>query len=112
MTPREKALQYLNELEVQELTSAHYTSLPTDALVNLVERVIVESSSSVDARFKLPSVGCNFEEVEHSFIVQALVAAKGNQTRAAKLLCMSRDQIRYRMRRFGIPNGFALPKAG
>lgn len=106
MTPREQALKYLNELQVQELTSAHYTSLPTDALVNLVERVIVEST------FKLPSVGCNFEEVEHSFIVQALVAARGNQTRAAKLLCMTRDQIRYRMRRFKIPHGFALPKAG
>lgn len=106
MNPRELALKYLNELEVHQVSSAHYSSIPTDALVNLVERVITESS------FKLPDVGCNFKEVEYSFICQALVAAKGNQTRAARLLCMTRDQIRYRMHRFQIPNGFGTPKAG
>jgi DNA-binding protein Fis len=32
---------------------------------------------------------------------QALVRAAGNQTKAGELLGMSRDQIRYRIQKFG-----------
>lgn len=50
--------------------------------------------------FALPSVGVNLEEVELSFVVQALRRCGGNQTRAALLLGMNRDQIRYRIEKF------------
>jgi hypothetical protein len=40
--------------------------------------------------------------VEESLIREALVTSCGNQTRAAKLLDISRDSLRYRMHKFGI----------
>jgi DNA-binding NtrC family response regulator len=39
------------------------------------------------------------EEVEMSLVRQALERSGGNQTRAAELLDISRDQLRYRMKK-------------
>jgi DNA-binding NtrC family response regulator len=52
--------------------------------------------------FELPAHGVNLEEVEKSLVVQALERAEGNQTRAAALLGVHRDQIRYRIEKFGL----------
>ncbi len=46
--------------------------------------------------------GLDFEDFEKSLIVRALKLSEGNQTGAARLLHMTRDQIRYRMEKFGI----------
>ncbi|HEX5069261.1 MAG TPA: sigma-54 dependent transcriptional regulator [Vicinamibacterales bacterium] len=54
--------------------------------------------------FDLPAEGVNLEEVERSLVVQALERAGGNQTRAASLLGLHRDQIRYRIEKFGLKN--------
>ncbi len=48
----------------------------------------------------LPPDGLDFEEVEKSLVTQAMRLAGGNQTRAARLLRMTRDQIRYRIEKF------------
>jgi DNA-binding protein Fis len=40
--------------------------------------------------------------LERDLVVQALERAGGNQTRAATLLGMNRDQIRYRIEKFGL----------
>jgi DNA-binding NtrC family response regulator len=53
------------------------------------------------SRYALASGGISLEEVEKDFVRQALEAAAGNQTRAAHLLGISRDQLRYRMQKFG-----------
>jgi DNA-binding NtrC family response regulator len=50
----------------------------------------------------LPARGVDFEELERDLVVQALALASGNQTRAGALLRMNRDQIRYRMDKFGL----------
>ncbi len=50
----------------------------------------------------LPAEGVNLEELERSLVVQALERAGGNQTRAAALLGLNRDQIRYRVEKFGL----------
>jgi two-component system NtrC family response regulator len=50
----------------------------------------------------LPNEGVSMEEVERSLIIRALEASHGNQSRAAKFLKMSRDTLRYRMKKFGI----------
>ena len=60
--------------------------------------------SSGHGRFDLPAEGVNLEEVERSLVVQALERANGNQTRAAALLGLHRDQIRYRIEKFGLKN--------
>ncbi len=50
--------------------------------------------------FVLPEQGCRLEEVEKSLVLQALDRAGGNQTRAAALLGVHRDQIRYRLGKY------------
>jgi DNA-binding NtrC family response regulator len=54
------------------------------------------------AGFMLPAEGVNLEEVEKSLVIQALERAGGNQTRAAAMLGLHRDQIRYRVEKFGL----------
>jgi DNA-binding NtrC family response regulator len=54
------------------------------------------------ATFRLPPQGLNFEAMEQSLVEQALDRAGGNQTRAGALLGMNRDQIRYRIEKFGL----------
>jgi DNA-binding NtrC family response regulator len=44
----------------------------------------------------------SLDEVERQFILDALKRSGGNQVRAAKLLGISRDTLRYRMKKFGI----------
>ena len=44
--------------------------------------------------------------------MEALARTGGNQTRAAELLNMSRDQIRYRIEKFGLPRGTASEDDG
>ncbi len=56
----------------------------------------------VSAGFELPPGGVNLEELERDLVVQALARAGGNQTRAAALLGLNRDQIRYRIEKFGL----------
>jgi DNA-binding NtrC family response regulator len=53
-------------------------------------------------QFKLPPEGVNIEEVERQLLVQALERSKGNQTQAAQLLGINRDQVRYRIEKFGL----------
>jgi hypothetical protein len=50
----------------------------------------------------IPPEGISLEKVEESLIREALLTSCGNQTRAAKLLDISRDSLRYRMHKFGI----------
>jgi hypothetical protein len=51
---------------------------------------------------RIPPEGISLEKVEEALIREALIASYGNQTRAAKLLDISRDSLRYRMHKFGI----------
>jgi transcriptional regulator with PAS, ATPase and Fis domain len=54
------------------------------------------------AQFKLPPNGVNLEEVERQLLTQALERAAGNQSQAAQLLGINRDQVRYRIEKFGL----------
>ncbi|MBI2186589.1 MAG: sigma-54-dependent Fis family transcriptional regulator [Acidobacteria bacterium] len=53
-------------------------------------------------QFRLPPEGLNLEELERQLLVQALERAGGNQTQAAQLLGINRDQVRYRIEKFGL----------
>jgi DNA-binding NtrC family response regulator len=50
----------------------------------------------------LPTEGCNLADVERSLVLQALERTRGNQTRAAELLGITRDQVRYKMEKYGV----------
>ena len=52
--------------------------------------------------FELPPSGVSLDDLERSLVVQALRRAGGNQTKAAALLGLNRDQIRYRIEKFGL----------
>src|SRR6478672_5153151 len=56
------------------------------------------SARAQDTLFKLPPGGVVLDEVEMSLVRQALEQSNGNQTRAAELLGISRDQLRYRLK--------------
>ena len=58
--------------------------------------------SVAPAQFRLPPDGVNLDEVERQLLMQALERANGNQTQAAQLLGINRDQVRYRIEKFGL----------
>jgi two-component system response regulator AtoC len=51
---------------------------------------------------RIPPEGISMEKVEEALVRQALKMTNGNQTKAAKLLDISRDALRYRMQKFGL----------
>jgi two-component system, NtrC family, response regulator AtoC len=53
-------------------------------------------------QFKLPPEGVSLDDVERQLLMQALERANGNQTQAAQLLGINRDQVRYRVEKFGL----------
>jgi len=50
----------------------------------------------------IPEGGTSLEDVEHALVEMALLESHGNQIRAAKLLDISRDALRYKMKKFGL----------
>ena len=60
------------------------------------------AGAPVSQEFKLPAGGIRLDELERSLVEQALARAGGNQTRAATLLGLNRDQVRYRIEKFGL----------
>jgi Zn-dependent peptidase ImmA (M78 family) len=50
----------------------------------------------------IPEGGTSLENVEHTLVELALQQSHGNQIRAAKLLDISRDALRYKMKKFGL----------
>ena len=52
--------------------------------------------------FRLPESGFPLKDIEQEMVRQALDQAGGNQTRAAKLLSVSRDALRYKMKKYGL----------
>ncbi len=58
----------------------------------------VSDSMSID----MPNEGISLKDVEKDLITQALHKVNRNQTKAAKLLGISRDALRYKMQKFGL----------
>ncbi len=54
------------------------------------------------AAHTLPPPGVDLAQWERSIIERALHEARGNQTRAARRLGISRDTLRYRLKKFGL----------
>ncbi len=65
---------------------------------------VVKSTGNIkgDPLFHLTKDGVSIEDVEKDLIMQALNITGGNQTKAAKMLNLSRDALRYRMQKFGL----------
>ena len=56
-------------------------------------------------RLYIPEGGTSLEEVEHVLVELAMRQANNNQTHAARLLDISRDALRYKLKKFGLIRG-------
>jgi two-component system response regulator AtoC len=65
-----------------------------------VDFPIASATGATAHTFELPTTGLNLEDTEKSLVRQALERTGWNQTRAAKLLGLNRDQIHYRIEKF------------
>ncbi len=89
-------------------------------LRNIIERVLILedgdtitmdylnndlTTSPLNAEFRLPPQGISLGEVEASFVRQALEKSGGHQSKAAELLGISRDQLRYRLKKLDDSEG-------
>jgi transcriptional regulator with PAS, ATPase and Fis domain len=109
--------------EAERLLSLYHWPGNVRELKNLIERAMIledgpligadalpidvaeplPASSGADGRLPdiaLPENGTSLERVEEELLRQALARTRGNQTRAAKLLNISRDALRYKMKKF------------
>ncbi len=68
----------------------------------LLKSARTAAGGAAGLEIRLPATGVSMEEVEKQLVVQALDLASNNQTKAARLLDLSRDQLRYRMEKFGL----------
>src|SRR3954466_4972101 len=57
---------------------------------------------AIPSGFRLPPGGVSLDDVEKQLLVQALERTRGNQTHAGQLLGINRDQVRYRIEKFGL----------
>jgi DNA-binding NtrC family response regulator len=102
---------------VLQALQAHHWPGNVRELRNVIERAVLLTDHEVlqvedlgglaprdpsSSPFRLPPEGVRFESLEQDLVRQALERAGGNQTRAAALLGMNRDQIRYRIEKFGL----------
>jgi transcriptional regulator with PAS, ATPase and Fis domain len=60
------------------------------------------SGTGVGCGIEIPEGGLSLREVERELVQQALARTDGNQSRAARLLHISRDALRYKMKKFGL----------
>lgn len=90
-------------LEDADVITTKY--LPQNLLTSNIRQPVgndFENPNSND--FSLPKSGISLEQVEDSLVQQAIDQCHGNQTHAAKLLGITRDQLRYRLKRLAAPN--------
>lgn len=74
--------------------------LPAEILQGFEHKV--RSEKEPCTILNIPEEGIDIEEVEKTLLRKALEMAKGNQTKAAKLLNLGRDAFRYRIQKYNI----------
>jgi DNA-binding NtrC family response regulator len=92
-----------NTIERAVMLSPHDALLPKD--LEMFARS-ADAGGDVNDTMELPSEGVDFKELERDLLKQALIRTGGNRTKAAELLGMNRDQVRYRVAKFGLDKEF------
>jgi DNA-binding NtrC family response regulator len=83
--------------EEEVLQKAHLGYIQSAPLVTLSEET-----------FKLSEKGIDLNELEKKLLLQALELAKGNKTKAAKLLNLSPPTFYYRLEKYGLKYPFSI----
>jgi DNA-binding NtrC family response regulator len=97
-------------LEDEQLLRPHYLPFAVSEAQGLTafERISAHDNGQALAngrflpRLYIPEGGTSLEEVERTMVELAMKQANGNQTHAAKLLDISRDALRYKLKKFGL----------
>jgi two-component system, NtrC family, response regulator AtoC len=85
-------------LEDSDVITTKY--LPPGLSQGAIRTASMEASGNdLEQGFRLPASGLLLADVENSLVKQAIARSGGNQTKAAELLGISRDQLRYRLKR-------------
>jgi two-component system response regulator AtoC len=84
-------------LEDDDVITTKY--VPRGVVAGTSQSISENDGLGVHDNFRLPPAGASLEEVEMSLVRQAIDRSGGNQTRAAELLGISRDQLRYRLKK-------------
>jgi len=94
---------------LEDHSEVDVTDLPEEIVQHSspAEDEIDEASSSARpinaaALIQLPEEGVSLREVQYELVRQSLERTHGNQTKAAQLLRISRDTLRYKMKSFGL----------
>ena len=101
---REALLSYPWPGNVRELRNAleRAVLLVEGTRLTLDNFPMLTSRRGVADSVQLPPAGTNLEQLERALVIQALERTNWNQTQAASLLGLNRDQIRYRIEKFGL----------
>lgn len=89
---------------VAELRSTieRVVALAAKPVIDAGDLPVFATGTSGKYRFQLPASGINLDELERDALTQALQLTKNRRGAAAALLGITRDQLRYRMAKFGI----------
>jgi DNA-binding NtrC family response regulator len=69
---------------------------------NLPQEIIRQPAAPSSGPFTLPDNGISLDELEQEMIRQALERTRGNRSRAARLLGLSRDTLLYRIKKHAL----------
>ena len=75
-------------------------SLPMSLTQGSIERIVMPGGATPAPA--MPDNGLSLAEHERMLLAQALEKANGNQTQAARLLHITRDTLRYKMKKFNL----------
>jgi two-component system response regulator AtoC len=111
-----------NTVERAVLLNGHEVLYPEDLSIDrrMSERRHISGKPVVFLRegdhmvIKLPSQGLDLEQLERRILEEALTVTEGNLSRAAQLIGLSRDTLRYRIKKYGLTNkrAYKLSQAG
>jgi two-component system, NtrC family, response regulator AtoC len=76
--------------------------ITTPSLPIAISRPESGAMSAAAAPLEIPTDGLSLEENERSLLAKALEKTNGNQTQAARLLRITRDTLRYKMKKFNL----------
>ena len=94
-----------NVIERAMLFSSGEELEPADLLIDLGYKPRTGGRGGGGGNFTLPADGVHLDKVEQDLVRQAMQRSGNNQSRAAALLGISRDQIRYRLEKMGLIGG-------
>jgi len=92
----------LSSLTAFEVSSGGNVAAGTPGVVTASPSEVQVVNGKNLPRLSIPEGGTSLEEIERTFVEMAMHQANRNQTQAAKLLDISRDALRYKLKKFGL----------